>query len=209
MIELRRVKPTYMSESDIKGSDIFLQDKLVFERGKQYFIRANSGKGKTSALNFIYGSNLNFEGQILYDGKPYLKDITSVRQQKISYVFQDFRLFPEISLYENIILKNRLTNHKTEAEIQEMIDLVHLHHKRNAVLKTLSLGQKQRVAILRALCQPFEFLLMDEPFSHLDEENIAILSKLIQHETQKQGAGMILTSLGSEYLFNYDQILNV
>lgn len=209
MIELRRVKPTYMSESDIKGSDIFLQDKLVFERGKQYFIRANSGKGKTSALNFIYGSNLNFEGQILYDGKPYLKDITPVRQQKISYVFQDFRLFPEISLYENIVLKNRLTNHKTEAEIQEMIDLVHLHHKRNAVLKTLSLGQKQRVAILRALCQPFEFLLMDEPFSHLDDDNIAILTKLIQQEVQKQGAGMILTSLGSEYLFNYDQILNV
>lgn len=198
-----------MSESDIKGSDIFLQDKLVFERGKQYFIRANSGKGKTSALNFIYGSNLNFEGQILYDGKPYLKDITPVRQQKISYVFQDFRLFPEISLYENIVLKNRLTNHKTEAEIQEMIDLVHLHHKRNAVLKTLSLGQKQRVAILRALCQPFEFLLMDEPFSHLDDDNIAILTKLIQQEVQKQGAGMILTSLGSEYLFNYDQILNV
>jgi putative ABC transport system ATP-binding protein len=209
MIELRRVKPTYMSESDIKGSDIFLQDKLLIERGKSYFIRANSGKGKTSVLNFIYGCNLNFEGQILYDGNPYLHEITAVRQHKISYVFQDFRLFPEISLYENIMLKNRLTNHKTEAEIQEMIDLVNLHHKRNALLKTLSLGQKQRVAILRALCQPFEFLLMDEPFSHLDEENISILSKLVLHETQKQGAAMILTSLGSEYLFNYDQILNV
>ncbi len=209
MIELRRVKPTYMSESDIKGSDIFLRDKLVFERGKKYFILANSGKGKTSVLNFIYGCNLNFEGNIVYDGKPYHNDLTAIRQQKISYVFQDFLLFPEISLYENLILKNRLTNFKTEAEIQEMIDLVNMHHKRNAILNTLSLGQKQRVAILRALCQPFEFLLMDEPFSHLDEENIAILSKLIQYETQKQGAGMILTSLGSEYLFNYDQILNV
>jgi len=209
MIELRRVKPTYMSESDITGSDIFLQDNLVFQRKKTYFIRANSGKGKTSVLNFIYGANLNFEGQILYDGKLYLHNLTAIRQQKMSYVFQDFRLFPEISLYENIVLKNRLTNFKTEAEIQEMIDMVKLHHKRNAVLKTLSLGQQQRVAILRALCQPFEFLLIDEPFSHLDDENIDIVSKLIHREVQKQGAGMILTSLGTEYLFNYDQILNV
>jgi ABC-type multidrug transport system ATPase subunit len=74
------------------------------------------------------------------------------------------------------------------------------------LVKTLSLGQRQRVAIIRALCQPFDFLLMDEPFSHLDDDNIAILTELIGSEVEKQKAGMILTSLGSEYNFTYDTI---
>ncbi len=198
-----------MSESDVQGSDIFLKDRVTFEKGRRYFIRANSGKGKTSVMNFIYACNTNFEGKILMHGKPYLDEITSVRMKKLSYVFQDFRLFPEISLYENLLLKNRLTGFKSEEEIKGMIDRVNLHHKRNALVKTLSLGQKQRVAIIRALCQPFEMLLMDEPFSHLDEDNIAIVSEMIDSELTKQNAGMILTSLGSEYNFSYDQILNV
>lgn len=208
IIQLQGVKPVYMSESDVKGSDIFLQENLIFESGKKYFIRANSGKGKTSALNFIYGSNLNFEGKISY-GQTGKINYTELRKNKLSYVFQDFKLFPEISLFENIQLKNRLTGHKTTDEIMAMIDRVNLHHKRNALVKTLSLGQKQRVAILRALSQPFSFLLMDEPFSHLDEENIGIVSKIIEEEADKQKAGIILTSLGSEYHFSYDKTLTV
>jgi len=206
MITLHQLKPTYMSESDVKGSDIFLQDKVPFEKGKKYFIKASSGKGKTSVLNFIYGCNLNYEGKILYDNKQTDKDLSAFRLKKISYVFQDFKLFPEISLFENIEIKNRLTGYKSKDEIRELIDKVQLHHKRNALVKTLSLGQRQRVAILRALCQPFDFLLMDEPFSHLDEENITILTEIINKEVEDQHAGMILTSLGSEYNFSYDTI---
>jgi putative ABC transport system ATP-binding protein len=206
MIALQQLKPTYMSESDVKGSDIFLQDHVPFGKGKKYFIKASSGKGKTSVLNFIYGCNLNYEGKIFYDNKINVKDLSELRLRRLSYVFQDFKLFPEISLYENIEIKNKLTGFKSGEEIREMIDKVQLHHKSNALVKTLSLGQRQRVAIIRALCQPFDFLLMDEPFSHLDDDNIAILTELIGSEVEKQKAGMILTSLGSEYNFTYDTI---
>ncbi len=71
------------------------------------------------------------------------------------------------------------------------------------------MGQQQRVAIIRSLCQPFDFLLLDEPFSHLDKENIKIISKIINEEIKKQNASIILTSLDNEYFFDYDKILNL
>ena len=69
----------------------------------------------------------------------------------------------------------------------------------------MSYGQRQRVAIIRALCQPFEFLLMDEPFSHLDDANIKIASNLIKEELKMQQAGFLLVSLGERYYFKYDK----
>ena len=76
-------------------------------------------------------------------------------------------------------------------------------------METLSLGQKQRVSIIRSLCQPFDFLLLDEPFSHLDEDNIRILTNIINEELENQNSGLILTTLNNEYLFQYDKILNL
>lgn len=199
-----------MSESEVTGSDIFSREKLIFEQGKKYFISAGSGKGKTSALNFIYGCNLNYDGKVLFDGSIRQdSDPSEIRKNKLSYVFQDFRLFPSITLYDNIQLKNKLTNYKSKKEIMEMVKQVGLYEKRNSLLKNLSLGQRQRVAIIRSLCQPFNFLLMDEPFSHLDDANINILRAMITEEVSARQAGMILTSLGNDYGFGYDKILNL
>ena len=127
----------------------------------------------------------------------------------MSYVFQDFKLFPDLTVFENLALKNSLTHHKSTKEIEAFINRVQLHHKKNRLVKQLSMGQQQRVAILRAICQPFDFILMDEPFSHLDKENIKILTDILNEECKKNDAGLIITSLGEEYFFNYDHFLNL
>jgi putative ABC transport system ATP-binding protein len=67
-IRLNNIKPSYMSDSEISESDIYLQESVLFEKGRKYLIRANSGHGKSSLLNIIYGSNANFDGNINYDG---------------------------------------------------------------------------------------------------------------------------------------------
>jgi len=208
LIELNSIKPTYMSDSEISASDIYLQESLLFEKGKKYLIKANSGHGKTSILNFIYGSNPNFSGSINYNGISN-NNLFDFRKSKISYVFQDFKLFPSLSVFENIQLKNTLTNHKTVEEIDQLIEQVLLGHKKDSLVKKLSLGQKQRVAIIRALCQPFEFLFLDEPFSHLDKENIKISSNIIIQEIDEQDAGLIMTSLDETEIFNFDEVLNL
>jgi len=197
-----------MSESEVSGSDIYLQSNIVFESGKKYLFKANSGHGKSSILNFIYGSNNNFNGEIEFN-KNSNDSILKIRKTKLSYVFQDFKLFPELTLLENILIKNNLTDFKTKDEILDLIDSVGLLDKKDKTVNTLSLGQRQRTAIVRSLCQPFKFLLLDEPFSHLDESNIAILTSLINRELEIQNAGFLMTTLNNEYLFRYDKILNL
>ncbi|MDC0579995.1 ATP-binding cassette domain-containing protein [Bacteroidia bacterium] len=207
-IILHHLKPSYMSATEVAGSDIYLQNDVIFEQGKKYLIRANSGHGKSSLLNFIYGSNPNYDGKIKYND-ALNQQVFDLRQSKISYVFQDFKLFPELTIFENIQLKNTLTHHKTTTEINQMIDDVLLGHKKDTLVTKLSLGQRQRVAIIRALCQPFEFLLLDEPFSHLDNQNIQILTQLISQEIKSQNASLLMTSLGEDHFFSFDKILNL
>ena len=207
-IELQNIKPTYMSDAEISASDIYLQENVLFEKGKKYLIKANSGHGKTSILNFIYGNNTNFNGRISYNG-VFRKDVFDLRKSNISYVFQDFKLFPSLTVFENIQLKNTLTNHKTVKEIEGLIEEVLLGHKKDSLVSKLSLGQKQRVAILRALCQPFEYLLLDEPFSHLDKKNIEIVTNIIVQEIDKQNSSLIMTSLDETEVLTFDKVLNL
>jgi putative ABC transport system ATP-binding protein len=196
-----------MSESEVSGSDIYLQNEVAFNKGEKYLLKANSGHGKSSILNFIYGSNLNFDGKIEFDNNN--DSILDIRKLKLSYVFQDFKLFSRLTLWENIKIKNNLTNFKTDLEILSLIDKLGLLEKKDQLTETLSLGQRQRVAIIRSLCQPFDLLLLDEPFSHLDESNIEILTTIINQELANQKAGFIMTTLNNEYLFKYDKILNL
>ena len=76
-------------------------------------------------------------------------------------------------------------------------------------MATLSLGQRQRVAFLRALAQPFEALLLDEPFSHLDEANTHVLCQILEEECTQRGATLLMTALETNTLLNYDQILQL
>ena len=207
IIELRNLKPQYMSESEVAGSDIYLQPSVVFERGRKYMICARSGHGKTSLLNFIYGSNLYYDGVIDYH-EP-VSSPFDLRLRKLSYLFQALCLFPELTALENVQIKNSLTEHKSEAEIEAMLDALLPASKKHQPLRTLSLGQRQRVAAVRALCQPFEFLLMDEPFSHLDHETAQQVAAMTLREVEAQGASLLLTSLDPTDLFPFDCTLKL
>lgn len=204
-IILNNLMPSYMSKSEIQNSDIYLKEKIIFESGMSYLLIAHSGHGKSSLLNFIYGCNINYEGEIIIDKKTD-NSFFNFRKSDISYVFQDLKLFDELTAFENIQIKNMLTNHKTEEEIIELLQQVSLYTKKNTLVGKLSLGQKQRIAIIRALCQPFRFLLLDEPFSHLDKENVNILKTIIDNEIKKNNSGLIMTSLGEVCDFKFDKI---
>lgn len=208
-IKLQHLKPTYMSGDEIPSSDIYLQPEVIFEQGQRYLIRAQSGQGKTSLLNFIYGASFSYDGKITYNEMFNKKEVLRYRIDKLSYVYQDLRLFPTLTAFENIILKNKLTHYKTEAQINSLIERVGLSHKRDTLVQTLSLGQRQRIALLRALCQPFELLLLDEPFSHLDDSNTTILREIIEEELQARNASLLLTSLEDNNFFQYNKKLNL
>ena len=207
--------------TDIKPEPIFDAGKTIesqiwatqcrFEKGKNYLITAPSGKGKSTLLHIIYGLRKDYTGSIFINEEKveaYPSDNWSaLRQNKLSIVFQDLRLFPNLTAFENIRLKNDLTAHHDETKIFQMAKALGIDNLLENPCSTLSYGQRQRVAIIRALCQPFDFLLLDEPFSHLDEANIQIASDLISNEVESQGAGLLLVSLGERYHFSYDKEL--
>jgi len=176
-------------------------------------LNASSGKGKSTFVNTVYGVRFDYDGTVLLDDKDIrqfsLHDWIELRKKSISVVFQDLQLFGELTAWENLQIKNKLTAHKTDDEIMLMLEKLGIPDKKNQTCKTLSLGQQQRVAIIRSLLQPYELLLLDEPFSHLDEQNSAIALDLISTETTKNNGGFILTSLGSKHGFEFDAELKL
>lgn len=181
--------------------------------GKKILLNASSGKGKSTFAMSVFGIRQDYSGTIRYndrDIKSYsVDDWVKVRQTKISTVFQDLQLFPNLTVAENLILKNSLTDFKTEAEMYALIERFGIAFKWKEKCGLLSMGQQQRVAIVRALCQPFEWIILDEPFSHLDENNSRLCLQAIAEECDAQKAGFVLTSLDPDNKFPYDYELKL
>lgn len=211
MISFKNVKPFPLIENGISPTSDIFDTEGVFEKGKKYLVKAPSGKGKSTMLHLIYGLRNDFEGVIKLDNKDVKSynydDWAIIRQKKLSMVFQDLRLFLNLTARENILLKRDLTDTPSVSEVESMATQLGIAPYLDQKAETLSYGQRQRVAIVRALCQPFDMLMLDECFSNLDIENIKIASSMILSACEKNNAGLILVSLGDEYFFKYDKIL--
>ena len=193
-------------------NDVWLQD-ITLERGKRYLVSAESGTGKSSMCSYIYGYRQDYSGTITFDGKDILAltiaQWCDVRQRHIAYLAQDMRLFGELTAIENVELKNRITGFKSRDEILRLFETMGIPDKVDSLASKLSIGQQQRVAIIRTLCQPCDFILLDEPVSHLDDENNRIVADLITQEAARQGAGIIATSVGNHLKMETDHIFRL
>jgi len=211
-ISLHNTLPRVFAGHDGIHSQVWQQD-ITLQRGKRYLISAESGTGKSSMCSYIYGYRQDYSGVIAFDGQ----DIRSlnvaqwcdIRQRHIAYLPQDMRLFGELTAMENVELKNRLTGFKSKDEIRHLFEMMGIADKQDSLASKLSIGQQQRVAIIRTLCQPCDFILLDEPVSHLDEENNRIVANLIINEAQRQGAGVIATSVGNHLKMDVDNTFNL
>ena len=193
-------------------SDIWHQE-VALERGKRYLISAESGTGKSSMCSYIYGYRQDYSGVIAFDGQD-IRSLTidqwcDVRQRHIAYLPQDMRLFTELTAMENVELKNSLTGFKSREDIVRLFEVMGIPDKMDSLAAKLSIGQQQRVAIIRTLCQPCDFIMLDEPVSHLDDENNRIVADLITQEAARQGAGIIATSVGNHLKMDVDTTFNL
>ncbi len=195
------------SKESIWGKEISLK------QGGKIMLNASSGKGKSTFTNTIVGLRKDFDGELLFDNRNTntfsAKEWIAIRKEKISVVFQDLQLFYNLSVKENLQLKNSLTGIYSDSEMKQFLELLEIDNKWEQMCGLLSMGQQQRVAIVRALLQPFEWLILDEPFSHLDQENSHKALRLINSRCDEQKAGFVLTSLGDTYGFLYDQELKL
>lgn len=190
------------TEPPVCHSEVWLRPEVRFTRPEAWIIEAESGTGKSSLCSYIYGARTDYDGAILFDGEPAAAlDIDrwcALRREALAYLPQEMRLFPELTALENIKINNSLTDYRRETEIRTMLERLEIDHKADTLAGRLSVGQQQRVAIIRALCQPFDFLLVDEPVSHLDARNNSAVASLIAEEAALRGATIIATSVGNK-----------
>jgi len=184
---------------------------LVVDSSQNHLLVSDSGKGKTTFLAFAFGSRTDYDGKIIVDGNTWteysIDQVSEIRRYKLAYLPQDIRLFPKLSALENLQIKNNLTLQRSEEELIELLSDFGLDKQIKQSAGTLSLGQQQRVGLLRALIQPFELLLLDEPFSHLDQNNIELAIQLIHKTCNDNNAGYIISSLGSDYGLSPDKTI--
>lgn len=211
-ITLNKVLPNVFSHVQGLVSDVW-NEEITFHKGHYYLLEANSGKGKSTFCSYLIGYRRDFDGNILFDEQNInaltIKDWAEIRTRHVSYLFQELRLFPELTALENVMIKNNMTHFKTKAQILDWFEELGVADKVNVRIGQMSFGQQQRVALIRSLVQPFDFLLADEPISHLDDDNSNAMAQVLLREATHQGAGVIVTSIGKHLALKYDKVVRL
>ena len=211
-IVFRNVLPSVFANRTDLSSDIW-QGDVTFERGHLYLVEAASGRGKSTFCSYVVGYRNDYTGEVLFDdtdsSRLKLSQWIDIRKSHVSHLFQELRLFPELTAMENVEIKNKLTKFKCRRQIEQWFEMLGIADKMDSKIGRMSFGQQQRVALIRSLVQPFDFLLADEPISHLDDDNSRIMGEIRMQEAKSQGAGVIVTSIGKHIDLNYERVLKL
>ena len=169
-----------------------------------HLIQAASGLGKSSLIAFLTGLRRDYTGQIVFGGLFNNRALATLNEAEwsllrrchLSTVYQDFRLIPWLNPLANLALRPAETRQSTsKGLLGSWADTLELDLHRPHPVVNLSRGEQQRLAIIRALDQPFELLLLDEPFSHLDRRLRRRAAELIRQHCQTMGASILLLDL--------------
>ena len=211
-LTLEGILPTYFDVGRTKTSEIWGK-QLTLKKGEYIKIVAPSGSGKTSLMHFLYGMRDEYKGSIRYDTLDIknfaIEDFARYRKDHISIVFQDLRLFPEQNVWDNIEIKRQLNPFHPPERIREMAEQLGIGDKLQSKSVICSYGEQQRIAIIRALMQPFDVLLLDEPFSHLDTENSQKAMQLMLQESERRNAAIIFADLERIDYFPYQRLYHL
>lgn len=211
-IELKHVVPHVFAARREWASQVW-NVEIGFERGGLYLVEADSGTGKSTLCSYLQGYRHDYAGRVLMDGRDVrtfkTREWVDLRTRHVAMLFQELRLFPELTAAENVEIKNRLTHAVSKEKIESWFERLGIRNKMEQRLGRMSFGQQQRVAMMRALAQPFDFLVVDEPISHLDDANAAAMASIMMEEAQERGAGVIVTSIGRHMPLKYDKVLKL
>lgn len=185
-----------------------------FEDNTSYVILGPSGCGKSTLLNVLSGHTKVSGGQITacVDGRVYplqelaYDSLQDYRRAHISYVSQDFNLFEEWSVGDNLRVISEIKN--TQITIEEALKLVGLEGKLKQKVKTLSGGEKQRVCIARALLQQGHIILCDEPTGSLNQKLAVEIIKLIITLHKKMASTLIVVTHDERLAAYFDEVIH-
>ncbi|HFU4228833.1 TPA: amino acid ABC transporter ATP-binding protein [Streptococcus suis] len=206
MLELRNLTKRFGNKQ------IFSNYDLVIPEGKIVAVVGQSGGGKTTLLRMLAGLETIDSGTLIYNGQTLLLEELEKRHL-LGFVFQDFQLFPHLSVLENLILSPRKTQNMSRSDAEDkarkLLDTLGLANHATAYPFSLSGGQKQRVALARAMMIDPEIIGYDEPTSALDPELRKEVEKLIL-ENRATGITQIVVTHDMQFAENIaDEIIKI
>jgi len=186
---------------------------LEVEAGSKLAIVGPSGSGKTTLLNILGTIDRPDAGEILWEGSPLNwddeRELATLRMEKLGFVFQFYYLMPELNVEENIILPGLMAaweHSRLTERLEELLEALNLQEKRKAKIYTLSGGERQKVAIARAVFLRPKLLLADEPTGNLDPESTKEVLKIFLELNATQGVTLILVTHNLELAQKMDKI---
>lgn len=204
-IALQSICPSFLEgrKSQVWGCDVLLSAQTHIN------VTAPSGTGKTSLVSILYGLLRDYSGHLQFDDRHAdsfsRRQWAQFRQCQLSVMFQDLRLFDQLSCLDNVLLKAGQARDADPGWIASAFERLGLQSRMYALAGSCSHGEKQRVALIRALSQPFDWILLDEPFSHLDDECIRAMRELLLEVCDRNQAGMLVTSLAPDAWLSYSR----
>lgn len=212
IVETRNLKKYYqMSENTVKALD-----GVDFRVEDQEFVAiiGKSGSGKSTLLHMLGGLDVPTEGEVVVEGKRLLgmkkEQLAIFRRRNIGFIFQNYNLVPDLNVYENVILPVELDGRKVDEEyVDEILELLGLTEKREALPGTLSGGQQQRAAIARALAAKPAIILADEPTGNLDSVTSHDVLGLLKMAAKQFSQTLILITHDRDIAQLADRIVHI
>lgn len=212
IVETRNLKKYYqMSENTVKALD-----GVDFRVEDQEFVAiiGKSGSGKSTLLHMLGGLDVPTEGEVVVEGKRLLgmkkEQLAIFRRRNIGFIFQNYNLVPDLNVYENVILPVELDGRKVDEEyVDEILELLGLTEKREALPGTLSGGQQQRAAIARALATKPAIILADEPTGNLDSVTSHDVLGLLKMAAKQFSQTLILITHDRDIAQLADRIVHI
>ena len=212
LLELKDVKYSYKNE--YQTVDAVKGISYTFDAGKMYAIVGKSGSGKTTLLSLMAGLDLPTSGEILYEGKPPSKiNLNKYRREKVAVVYQNFMLFPLLTLTENVMFPMEQVHvplSKAKARAKEMMKKVGLEESQfKRFPAMISGGEKQRVAIARAIGTGAKVILADEPTGNLDSANGNNIMEILTKLAREDNYCVIMVTHDESFAGRADEILRI
>ena len=185
---------------------------IAVERGEILVLMGPSGSGKSTLLNILGTLDSDFSGSLIID-ELYISntvDITSIRRQKLGFIFQFHHLLPEFTILENLLIPQMITENYSNVPqnaAKEMLKLIGLKKRMNHYPNEISGGERQRVAVVRAMINTPSIILADEPTGNLDRDNSQKMLKLMVKLKVKYKQTFIIATHDQSILDIADRVL--